>query len=225
MGTAIALALQVSGERLAIAARRIGRDPGEISIVAVSKGVEAQRIRQAYAAGIRLVGESRVQESIAKAEQLKDLDLEWHLVGHLQTNKVSQAVGHFALIHSVDSVRLLQAIAREAKRKGLRQRILLQVNLAQEAGKHGFALQEVAAATSEAANFANIALEGFMILAPYDPDPEKARPVFRSLKELRDRLAPALSTLSMGMTHDAQIAVEEGATLVRIGTGIFGQRT
>lgn len=207
---------------IATAAERAGRNPSKVGLVAVTKGVGPDRVRQAYEAGMRYLGESRVQEAIAKMASLEDLRPEWHFIGHLQTNKVSQAVGRFSLIHSVDSNRLLKAIHERAITLGIRQRLLLQVNVAREAAKQGFAPEALPGALQQARGLAGVAVEGLMTIAPQEPD--AARRAFRDLRALRDDLAPDLETLSMGMTGDYEIAVEEGATLVRIGTGLFGSR-
>lgn len=210
--------------RIAEAARRAGRDPAEIGLVAVTKGVGADRVRAAGAAGIKCIGESRVQEAMAKAADLADLGLEWHHIGHLQRNKVPQAVGRFALLHGVDSVPLLQAISEQAVRAGIRQRVLLQVNVAHDPAKHGFEPESLGPTLEQATGFEGVEIAGLMTIPAYSPDPEAARPAFASLRQLRDRVAPELKELSMGMTGDFEVAVEEGATLVRIGTGIFGSR-
>lgn len=207
---------------IATAAERAGRKPSDIGLVAVTKGVGPDRVRQAYEAGLRCLGESRVKEATAKMASLEDLRPEWHLIGHLQTNKVSEALGRFALIHSVDSNRLLTAINERATTAGIRQRLLLQVNVARDEAKQGFAPEELPGALQKAWRLEGVAVEGLMTIAPQDPD--AARRAFRDLRALRDDLAPDLETLSMGMTGDYEIAVEEGATLVRIGTGLFGSR-
>lgn len=210
--------------RMAEAARRAGRDPATIGLVAVTKGVGADRIRLAAAAGISCIGESRVQEAMAKAAELADLGLEWHLIGHLQRNKVPQAVGRFSLLHGIDSETLLEAVSRRAAACGIRQRVLLQVNVAGDPAKHGFEPSELAPVLERARALEGIQVEGLMTIPAYHPDPEASRPAFRALRTLRDEVAPDLEELSMGMTGDFEVAVEEGATLVRIGTGIFGSR-
>ncbi len=210
--------------RIEAAARRVGRNPADVGLVAVTKGVAAPLIRRAHAAKVRYLGENRVQEALAKRSELSDLDLDWHLIGHLQTNKVGDAVGRFALFHGVDSLRLLAAIGRQAERASLRQRILLQVNVSADPAKFGFCPEHVARAVEIAQATEGVVLEGFMTIGPRVSDPEDARKTFAGLKNLRDQVAPGLGTLSMGMTHDFEVAVEEGATLVRVGTGIFGRR-
>lgn len=210
--------------RIAEAARRAGRDPAEIGLVAVTKGIGADRVRAAATAGIKCIGESRVQEAMAKAAELADLGLEWHHIGHLQRNKVPQAVGRFAVLHGVDSTPLLEALSDQAVRCGIRQRVLLQVNVDRDPAKHGFDPETLEPALDKATGLAGIVVEGLMTIPAYSPDPEAVRPAFRHLRELRDRVAPGLKELSMGMTGDFEVAVEEGATLVRVGTGIFGSR-
>jgi pyridoxal phosphate enzyme (YggS family) len=218
----VAEAIRGVRARIAEAARRSGRDPAEVGLVAVTKGVTADRVRQAVAAGISCIGESRVQEALGKAADLADLELEWQLIGHLQRNKAARAVGRFALIHGVDSTELARELSERAHAGGIRQRILLQVNVARDPAKHGFAPEAVGPAVAAAADLPGVRVEGLMTIPALSDDPEEAREAFRSLRELRDRVAPELTELSMGMTGDFEVAVEEGATLVRVGTGIFG---
>ncbi len=208
-------------ERIAAACERAGRSPDEVTLVAVTKGFPAAAVAEAYDAGLRDFGENRVQEAVPKIEALaaSGRSPRWHLVGHLQTNKVKLAVGLFAILHSVDSVRLAQAISRHA-RKAVP--ILLEVNVAQEASKFGFSPQELPSALDEIARLPKLEVRGLMTVAPLTDDPETVRPVFRRLRELRD--AAALQELSMGMTDDFEVAIEEGATMVRVGRAIFGPR-
>lgn len=226
----LAQALTVVRDALERSAAEADRSPDSLRLVAVTKSVSADRVREAHGLGIRVVGENRVQDALAKQAQLSDLALEWHLIGHLQTNKVKQAVGNFALIHSVDSLRLLEAIDAQARALGIRQDILLQVNVAREGTKFGFSPEEVPAALEEALALRGVAVRGLMAIAPRAADPEAVRPVFRSLRQLRETCQALagdradLVELSMGMSADFRIAVAEGATLVRIGTGIFGER-
>ena len=210
--------------RIAEAARRVGRDPAEIGLVAVTKGIGADSIRLAASAGITCIGESRLQEAMAKAAELADRGLEWHLIGHLQRNKVPQAVGRFALFHGVDSEPLMEAVSDRALRSGIRQRILLQINVAADPGKHGFSPAELAPALDKAAGLDGIQVDGLMTIPALDPEPEAARSVFHGLRELRDRVAPGLKELSMGMSGDFEVAIEEGSTMVRVGSAIFGAR-
>ncbi|MDE3074222.1 MAG: YggS family pyridoxal phosphate-dependent enzyme [Chloroflexota bacterium] len=215
--------------RVAAAAERAGRKPEDVAIVAVSKTFPIAAIREAYELGVRVFGENRVQEALEKMPLLPD-GIQWHLVGHLQTNKVRQAVGRFWLIHSVDSVHLAEEIERQAAKRTIDQRVLLEVNLADEPSKSGFSLMEVGDAISEVRQMPHVRLEGLMTIGPQVEEPEDSRWLFETLRELRDRLQAehpelALTELSMGMTDDFEVAVEEGATLVRIGRAIFGERT
>lgn len=222
--------LSVVRNALERAAVEADRSLDSLRLVAVTKSVPAARMREAHSLGVRVVGENRVQEALEKQAQLSDLALEWHLIGHLQTNKVKQAVGRFALIHSVDSPRLLEAIDAQARALGILQDILLQVNVAREGTKFGFAPEEVPAVLEQALALPGVAVRGFMAIAPRAADPEAVRPVFRRLRDLRDACQALagdradLIELSMGMSADFRIAIAEGATLVRIGTGIFGER-
>lgn len=208
-------------ERIATACSRTGRSPDEVTLVGVSKGFPAEAVAEAYAAGLRDLGENRVQEAAGKIEALAALDVRprWHLVGHLQTNKAKTAAGLFAIIHSVDSLRLAQALSRRARESVP---ILLEVNVTQEASKFGFAPKEVASTLSAIVALPNLDVRGLMTIAPLTDQPETVRPVFRRLRELRD--AEGLRELSMGMTDDFEVAIEEGATMVRVGRAIFGPR-
>ena len=208
-------------ERMAAACRRAGRSPDEVTLVGVSKGVPAQRVAEAHAAGLQDVGENRVQEAAAKIEALaaQGVRPRWHLVGHLQTNKAKTVTGLFAILHSVDSVRLAQALSRRAREP---LPILLEVNVAQEASKFGFTPQEVTSALRSIVDLPNLDVRGLMTVAPQTDQPESVRPVFQRLRELRDELG--LRELSMGMTNDFEVAIEEGATMVRVGRAIFGER-
>lgn len=207
--------------RIAQAAERGGRSSLEVIIVAVGKTMDAATIRSGFEAGLRDFGENRVQEARDKFPQLADLSPQptWHLVGHLQSNKVKQALQLFQVIHSVDSVHLAEVINRQAGRPVP---VFLEVNMAGETSKFGFNPPEVLSAAESIARLPNLQLQGLMTVAPMVSDPEEVRPVFRRLRELRDRLG--LPHLSMGMTDDFEVAVEEGATLVRIGRAIFGER-
>jgi len=226
----LAANLQRVQDRIAAAAARAGRDPAEVTLVPVTKTVPADTIRIAYGLGLRVFGENRVQEARAKAAALTDLpDLHWHLVGHLQRNKAKVAVDLFDVIHSVDSVRLAQALSRRATQAGCPVPVLLEVNVAGEATKFGFTPAEVLTAAPTIVSLPGLAVWGLMTMAPFVSDPETVRPVFRQLRALRDDLArqhPAHSWhhLSMGMTDDFEVAIEEGATMVRIGRAIFERR-
>jgi pyridoxal phosphate enzyme (YggS family) len=208
-------------ERIARACERAGRSPEEVTLIAVTKGFPAAAAAEAVAAGVRDLGENRVQEAEGKIDALAvmGVDATWHLIGHLQTNKAKTAVRRFAIIHSVDSFRLAQALSRRAQG---RVPILLEVNVAQEASKYGLAPAEVPQALAAIAELPNLDVRGLMTVAPLTDDPERVRPVFRQLRELRDGLG--LRELSMGMTDDFEVAIEEGATMVRVGRAIFGER-
>ncbi len=207
--------------RIAQAARRAGRSPEEITIVAVTKGLAAQAIEAALEAGIRHIGENRVQEAGGKIAHLSASGLRptWHMVGHLQRNKVKTAVEIFDIIHSIDSLRLAQALSSHAQNTIP---VLLQVNVSGEGTKSGFSIAGLPEAVAEITCLPNLAVKGLMTIAPLVSDPEEVRPIFRKLRELRDSLG--LEHLSMGMTDDFEVAVEEGATMVRIGRAIFGER-
>ncbi len=220
---AIAENLRRARERIAAACARRGRDPAEINLLAVTKTVGAETVRRLAELGVKDVGESRVQEARAKAEALAGAGFAWHLVGHLQTNKIRPALELFSWIHSVASVKLLAGLERAAREAGRRVRVFLEVNTSGEPAKQGVApagLGELAAALA-GAQFVEAA--GLMTMGPLDPNPEAARPGFRLLKELRDRFAgPRLGReLSMGMSGDFEVAVEEGATWLRLGTALF----
>jgi hypothetical protein len=206
--------------RIAAACERAGRSPGQVTLIAVSKGFAVDAIAEAVGAGQRDFGENRVQEAIEKIDALaaRGITPRWHLIGHLQSNKAKTAADRFAIIHSVDSLRLAEELSRRAERAG----ILLEVNAAQEASKFGFAPTEVAPALSSIATLPHLDVLGLMTVAPLSDDPEVVRPVFRTLRELRDALG--LRELSMGMTNDFETAIEEGATMVRVGRAIFGER-
>jgi pyridoxal phosphate enzyme (YggS family) len=207
--------------RIADACRRGARSPHEITIVAVTKGVAPEVIREAIAAGVRHVGENRVQEAQAKRPELKDLPskVRWHMVGHLQSNKVKTAILLFDIIHSVDSLPLAEAISRRASS---RQPIFLEVNVSEEPGKYGFSLDELPGRHQAITALPNIEVRGLMTVARQADDPEHVRPVFRRLREAAAHLG--LGQLSMGMSNDFEVAIEEGATHVRIGRAIFGEQ-
>ena len=212
--------------RIGAAAYKAGRDASSIRLVLASKTQPSEVIRAAWQAGARDFGENYVQEAIAKRAELADLtDIRWHLIGHLQTNKAKTAARAFALIHSVDSVRLAEALARA--QPSPRVHALIEVNLGGEVSKTGVAPEEVAAILDAAHE--KIEIDGLMTIPPPARSAEAARPYFARLRELRDRLATesgyALSELSMGMTDDFEVAIEEGATIVRIGRAVFGERT
>ena len=218
-------------DRIARAAGRAGRDPASIRLVAVSKTFDPEHVRAAALAGQVDFGENKVQEALQKMAQTSDLQIRWHLVGHLQSNKARKAGTHFDVIHSVDGRSLVATIDEAARAAGRQVRLLAQVDLAGEPHKHG-AREEELAAIFEAGRACQAAgLSGLMLLPPAAENPEDARRYFRELRAVRDRLlargvaGSMLGELSMGMSHDFEVAVEEGATLVRVGTAIFGRRT
>ncbi|MCI0857065.1 MAG: YggS family pyridoxal phosphate-dependent enzyme [Chloroflexi bacterium] len=209
-------------ERIEAASQRVGRMSSEVTLIGVTKTVGVEAVVEAYEAGLRDFGENRVQEALAKMEAVRQLGFEprWHMIGHLQTNKVKIAAGRFGIIHSVDSVRLANEISR---RHESLVPVLLEVNVAQDAAKFGFAPEEVAAALREIAVLPHLDARGLMTIAPQTNNPEETRPTFRRLRALRDDLA--LGELSMGMSGDFEVAIEEGATMIRVGTAIFGSRS
>jgi pyridoxal phosphate enzyme (YggS family) len=229
--SSIAADIDAVRRRIHAAAHRAHRSPDDITLVAVSKTFPADHVRDAAGAGHRHFGENRVQEGLDKIAVLTDLGLTWHLIGHLQSNKAKKAVTAFAWIHSIDSLDLLRKVDAAASAAGVRPNVLVQVDLAHEATKHGADTGEVRDLVHAALDAKSLDLRGLMIVPPFPDDPEDSRPWFKQLRELRDGLvaggAPAdrLAELSMGMSHDYEVAIEEGATIVRIGTAIFGRRT
>jgi len=213
--------MQEVTRRIALACERVGRSPDEITLVAVTKTVGPAAIRAAFQAGLRHFGENRVQEAKTKLGELGSLrdQCTWHMVGHLQTNKVKTAAELFDIIQSVDSVRLAEFLSRHAQKTI---QILLEVNIAGESSKGGFSAGEVSQAMKEIGRMPNLEIKGLMSIAPLASDPEEVRPVFRRLRELRRSMG--LEHLSMGMTDDFEVAIEEGSTIVRIGRAIFGER-
>ena len=214
-------------ERLATAAERACQSPKEINIVAVTKAVQPERVEEALGSGLTVFGESKVQEAMAKIP-LVSSRARWHMIGHLQTNKARDAVALFELIHSVDSVKLAVELDKCAGRAGKTQPILLEVNVSGEASKSGLRPEDLMVTLEQINALSRIEIRGLMTIAPFAEDVEKARPHFRRLRELRDevqnKLGMRLPELSMGMSYDFEPAVEEGATMVRIGTAIFGER-
>jgi len=215
--------------RIAAAARRAGRDPASITLVAVSKTVPPDRIKEGVAAGIAVLGENRVQEAREKIEALGRL-AQWHLVGHLQTNKAKLAVQLFDLIHSLDSLKLAHELDKHARALGKRVPCLVEVNQGSELTKSGLAEADLVPLLREAAPLPGLEILGLMSIPPFLENPQDVRPHFRRLRELRDAAVAAgipglrMDHLSMGMSHDFEVAIEEGATMVRIGTAIFGPR-
>jgi pyridoxal phosphate enzyme (YggS family) len=214
--------------RIEAAAVRAGRRPEDVTLLAATKNRTPEEVRRAVEAGITVAGENRVQEMLAKVPQV-GAGVEWHFIGHLQRNKARQVVGEVALIHSVDSVRLAEEIDRRAGQVGVVQAVLLQVSLAGEESKSGFEPEGLADVVESLVRLGNIEVRGLSTIAPFAGDPEDVRPIFRRLSELRGELDAARQgfecrELSMGMTNDYEVAVEEGSTCVRIGTAIFGPR-
>lgn len=218
-------------ERVRSAAARSGRNPDIIKLVAVSKTIELPVILDAVNAGVVILGENRVQEAKAKISEFRALETplrpEWHLVGTLQRNKAKQAVELFDLIHSLDSAGLAEEISRQARMAGKIQRILVQVNLSGEAAKHGISEETLMELLEKVSRMDYLKFQGFMTIPPFSEEPEESRPYFRRLKGLAVRAGEegySADELSMGMTNDFEVAIEEGATMVRIGTAIFGKR-
>lgn len=214
---------QVKGE-IEKAARRAGRDAADVKLVAVSKTHPAETLLAALAAGVAVFGENKVQEAETKIERIGRERAEWHLIGHLQSNKARRAVRLFDVIHSIDSIELaarLERLCQEEGRANLS--VLIEVDLAGEATKNGVPEKDLPALVEFLRGAERLKLDGLMVLPPFDEDVEKTRPYFRRLRELRDRYMPG-GELSMGMSHDFAAAVEEGATIVRVGTAIFGER-
>ena len=216
-------------DRIAAAAQRTGRDPSSVKLVVVTKTVDVARIRDAVAAGALILGENRVQEAKEKIEMLGPV-ASWHLIGHLQTNKAKYAVRLFYLIHSVDSIELAGEIDRQAAKIGKVQDILIEVSIAGEESKAGAAIEQTAGLVRDAAKLGHLSIKGLMTIPPFLDDPEQVRPYFRKLRELSETIAQeripgvSLKELSMGMSSDFEVAIEEGATMVRVGTAIFGER-
>lgn len=221
-------------ERIAAAARRAGRQPEDIALMAVSKTFPPERIREAYDDGLRLFGENRVQEFAGKINAVRDLhNAEWHLIGHLQTNKAVKAGELFAAVDSVDSLRLAQKLDASARQLGKKLTVLIEINVGGEAAKSGVAPEsrELDELLLAAPGLAHLEFRGLMTVPPFADDPQQSRPYFRKLRELRDQVASrrllqiGTDELSMGMSHDFEVAIEEGSTCVRVGTAIFGVRT
>ena len=216
--------------RIADAARRARRDPEAVRLIAVSKTFGVEHVRAAAAAGQIDFGENKVQEALQKIAETSDLTVRWHLVGHLQSNKARRAGASFDLIHSVDAVSLVSKLDAAASEAGRSVELLVQVDLAGEATKHGAREEELGPIFDAARGCRAARVVGLMLLPPEAEAPEAARPYFRALRDVRDRLLAAgvdrsmLNQLSMGMSHDFEVAVEEGATLVRVGTAVFGER-
>jgi pyridoxal phosphate enzyme (YggS family) len=215
-------------KRIEHAAAKVGRDPGEIKLMAVTKTVTVERIREAMAAGAMIFGENYVQEAREKIEEIGQAGIAWHLIGHLQTNKAKYAVRLFDLIHSVDSITVASDLDKRAAAEGKIVDCLIEVNLSHEASKFGIGKERAPELAHELKDMKNISLMGLMTMPPYADDPEAARPYFTSLRKLREEIEGKgipLPELSMGMSIDFAVAIEEGATIVRIGRAIFGERS
>ncbi|OGW08568.1 MAG: YggS family pyridoxal phosphate enzyme [Nitrospinae bacterium RIFCSPLOWO2_12_39_16] len=212
--------------KIKLAAERVGRKEESVELVAVTKTVDVSKIKEAIRAGIKIIGENRVQEA---REKFKDIgkEVEWHLIGHLQTNKVKYIFDIFSLIHSVDSLLLSEEIQRRAENKGLETDILIEVNLSGEKTKFGILPEKAINFVKDISRFKNINIMGLMTIPPFSESPEDSRKYFKMLRMLRDDIQKEgieMKELSMGMSNDFEAAVEEGATMVRIGTAIFGER-
>jgi hypothetical protein len=221
--------LQEVERRICAACERAGRAREEVTLIAVSKTQPLEALQEAYACGERVFGENKVQELTGKIEQMPT-DISWHMIGHLQTNKIKYLVGKVDLIHSVDSVKLAQALEKEAAKKNAQFSILIEVNVAQEESKFGVSMEEVLPLIQEVATYPHLKICGLMTIAPFVENPEENRPVFANLHKLSVDIKNknidnvSVNILSMGMTNDYEVAIEEGATMVRVGTGIFGAR-
>ena len=231
MDATIASNLQSVRSRIDAAARRAGRDPSDIRLIAVSKTFSANHVRAAWSAGQRDFGENKVQEALQKVSETADIEIRWHLIGHLQSNKAKKAAGSFASIHSIDSVELLRKLDSAAGDAGTTPEVLVQVDLAGEDTKFGAAAEDARRIVDATPTLRAARMSGLMLIPPWNEDQEQTRPWFVRLRELRDAWvaegvpATSLGHLSMGMSHDFEAAIEEGATMVRVGTAIFGKRT
>ena len=214
---------------IAQAAERAGREARDVTLIAVSKTVPLDLVRIAYNLGVTNFGENRVQDALPKIAEFSPPDVRWHMIGHLQSNKTGKVIGPFASVQSVDTLHLAQALERHAATKSFRLPVLLQVNVSGEASKEGMAPAQTLDVARQVVALPHLLVEGLMTIAPIAPNPEEVRPVFRQLRLLRDHLRNEIPQcdwhhLSMGMTDDYRVAIEEGATIVRIGRAIFGER-
>jgi hypothetical protein len=221
--------LENVNDRINKAALRCGRDPENIHLVAVSKTIPANRVKEAIELGVTILGENYVQEARDKFNVLGTYPVSWHFIGHLQTNKAKYAVRLFDLIHSVDTLKLARELDKQAKKVNKFQDILIQINVSKEPSKSGSDMENAANLIKDIVGLENLSVKGLMAMPPFFNNPEKARPYFTALRNLRDQIQKtlpgvALDELSMGMTGDFEVAIEEGATFVRIGTAIFGER-
>ena len=216
-------------DRVSEAALRVGRNPREIKLLAAAKSQSVELVQAAIAAGVRLIGENYVQEAEEKRHAISEA-IEWHMIGHLQRNKVKAALNTFNLIQSLDSVALARELDKEGRKSGKRVRTLIEINLGDEQSKSGIGRDKVNELIKRVSELAHLQVEGLMAVPPFKENPEEIRPYFRSLRELQVELQGwkipngSFNELSMGMTHDYPIAIEEGATIVRIGTALFGPR-
>ncbi len=227
----IAKTIQSIQEKIRQAALRKGRDPSGIRLVAATKTISPVKIEEAYAAGVRIFGENRLQEAQEKIHILGPREgLAWHFIGRMQRRKLKEIVGNFAMLHSVESLEQAHSINAAAENRGIRQEVLLEVNIAGEPSKGGFTVQELENGIEELDQLPHVSIQGLMTLPPWKENPEEVRPYFAELCQIRNRLAQQswtrvrMAELSMGMSHDYETAIEEGATMVRIGTAIFGER-
>ena len=225
----IETSLQQVYENIRLAAARSGRNADDIQLIAVTKTMPVYVVNEAIASNVTRLGENKVQEICDKYDKVSH-PVEWHMIGHLQSNKAKDILDKVSLIHSLDRMSLAKELEKRASGLDLKVKVLVQVNVAEEDSKHGLRLPEVIPFLEKMVDFPHISINGLMTMAPYVKDPNKARPVFRQLRELRDEIVDrnfshlAMDVLSMGMTNDYQVAVEEGATMVRIGSAIFGER-
>jgi pyridoxal phosphate enzyme (YggS family) len=220
-------------QRIELATARVRRNPDDVTLMAVTKMVQPQYIREGYAAGLRVFGENRVQEFEGKHEALSDLkDAEWHLIGHLQSNKAKRAAELFSFVDSVDSLRLAEKLNQAAEQSNKKVRVLIEIKVGEEASKAGIPLDspELESLLRATPRLNYLQIRGLMTVPPFTDNPEGARPYFRVLRDLRDQIAARnlpgiqMTALSMGMSHDFEVAIEEGSTCVRVGTAIFGGR-
>lgn len=216
--------------KIAAACKRAGRDRSEVTLITVSKTNPVVRLKEAMDCGVHIFGENKVQEMLEKQEELPDT-LEWHMIGHLQRNKVKYIMGKVAMIHSVDSLRLAEEISKEAVKQGTQENILIEINVAEEESKFGITTKEAIELVETVSKLPNIHIKGLMTIAPFVENAEENRKIFQDLKKLSVDIAQknidnvTMTVLSMGMTNDYEVAIEEGATMVRVGTGIFGRRS
>jgi pyridoxal phosphate enzyme (YggS family) len=230
-GSRIKTRLHTVQDRIKQAAVSCGRSPGTVQLVAVSKTIGSEKVKQAVDAGATILGENYIQEARDKIAGLSGVPASWHFIGHLQRNKAKYAVKLFDLIHSVDTARLARELNKQAEKINKRQKILIQLNISNEKTKSGASADEAASLVKQMIDMPHISIQGFMTMPPFFDNPEGARPYFRALREIRDEIvrlkisADPMAELSMGMTGDFEVAIEEGATLVRIGTAIFGERS